>query len=121
MEAKLKGILSPDIDDLENYHPEDPTCFGFLLRAMVGPADEEGQESFDIEVCTPKWLEKTYRSDDVVVGRHHLIVREYNFDRIVGKINNFVRSCSGKDWDEVAAKVSRLGYWEFEDYADRRD
>ncbi|MES2662168.1 MAG: immunity 8 family protein [Pseudomonadota bacterium] len=116
MNAELKRLHSPDIYDLENYQPEHPRKFGFLLQAMVGPKGKEGEESFDLEVCTPGWLEEAYGPDEVIIGQHYLIVREYNYQRIVASIENFLRDCSGKNWREVGEKVSRLGKWEFEDY-----
>jgi len=119
MKAKLKRLHSPDIKDLENYLPEDHQNFGFLLQAMIGPECLEGEESFDIEVCTPKWLEEKYNIDDVVIGRHHIIVQEYNYKRIVNTINKYISNCDGANWDEVALKVSRLGRWEFEDYTEK--
>ena len=79
MNAELKRVHSPDIQNLESYMPENSETFGFLLQAMVGPEGEDGEESVDIEVCTPKWLEENYGQEDVVVGRHHLIVREYDY------------------------------------------
>ena len=118
MNAELKRVHSPDIQDLEQFVPESPDKFGFLLQAMIGPKDMDGEESFDIEVCTPKWLEERYDLEDVVIGRHHLIVREYNYGRLVKAIENFISQCSGKNWNEVAEKVSRLGMWEFEDYTE---
>jgi len=116
MKAKLKRLHSPDIHDLKKFQPKDPERFGFLLQAMVGPEDNEGEESFDIEVCTPRWLEETYGIDKVVIGRHHLIVREYNYPRIVATIKEFLQNSSGENRNEVAEKVSRLGKWEFEVY-----
>lgn len=118
MKAKLKRVHSPEIDDLQNYQPRNPESFGFLLQAMIGPEDTDGEESFDIEVCTPKWIEDTYNLSDVVIGRHHLIVREYDYDRIIGAIRHFLLDCSGQSWNEVANKVARLGKWEFEDYVE---
>jgi hypothetical protein len=118
MNADLKRLHSPDIYDLENYQPVHPDKFGFLLQVMVGLEGEEGEESFDIEVCTPRWLEETYSMDDVVIGRHHLIIRHYNYQRIVATIKKFLRNCTGESWNEIAEKVSRLGKWEFEDYAE---
>ncbi|HAC88551.1 MAG: hypothetical protein CMG91_06435 [Marinobacter sp.] len=118
MNAEIKRLHSPDIHDLELYQPEVPEKFGFLLQVMVGPEGVDGEESFDIEVCTPKWLEETYGMNEVVIGRHHLIVREYNYQKIADTIQDFLRECTGESWIEVAEKVSRLGKWEFEDYID---
>lgn len=116
MEAELKRLHSPDIFDLEKYRPEDSESFCFLLQAFVGPKGEEGEESFDIEVCTPKWLATHFDSDEVTIGQHYLIVREFNYKKISSAIEKFLNHCSGEDWKEVAGKVSRLGRWEFEDY-----
>lgn len=118
MNAELKRLHSPDVYDLENYQPEDPGKFGFLLQAMIGPEGKEGEESFDMDVCTPRWLEETHGIDEVVIGRHYLIVREYNYQRIVTTIKDFLRDCSGENWSDVAERVSRLGKWEFEDYTE---
>ena len=118
MKAVLKRLHSPDIHDLENYQPEDPKKFGFLLQAMIGPEGQNGEESFDIEVCTPKWLEETYNDDQVVIGLYHLIVRKYNYQKIVLAIKGFLLDCYGENWNEIVEKVSRLGKWEFDGYVD---
>jgi len=52
MRAILKGLHSTEIADVENYMPHEEDNFGFVLRAMVGPMNGEGEESFDIVVCT---------------------------------------------------------------------
>ncbi|WP_434572532.1 immunity 8 family protein [Pseudomonas sp. Z3-8] len=116
MNAELKRVHSPDIYNLESYHPECSDNFGFLLQAMIGPAGEDGEESFEIEVCTPKWIEKNLGEGGVLIGMHYLIVREYNYQKIVQVIEKFLLGCSGASWSEVSKKVSRLGFWEFEVY-----
>jgi len=121
MKAKVKGIHSPDIFDLASYIPNDAEKFSLLLQIMVGPADSDGEESFDIEVCTPQWLIETYQKNDVLIGRHYLIVFEYNYDRIISRIVSYISSCEGKTWHELAEKIGRLGLWEFEDYQSRND
>jgi hypothetical protein len=118
MNAELKRVHSPDIGNLETYQPEHLEKFSFLLQAMIGPEGERGEESFDIQVCTPKWLEETYKLEDIIVGRHHLIIREYDYERIINAIKDFLKLCSGKNWNEVAKKVARLGKWEYEDYVE---
>ena len=121
MKAEIKRIHSPDIDSLSTYSPGDPESFSFLLQAFVGPKDTEGEESFCIQVCTPKWLNENYNQEDVIIGRHLLIVLNYNYDRILNRIKEYVRSCSGKTWKEVAEKIGRIGRWEFEDYSESGD
>jgi hypothetical protein len=119
MRAKINSFHSADINDLFNFKPQDPENFCFLLEMMIGPDCEEGEESFGIQVCTPIWLLSIMKKEDVIPGRHFLIVLEYNFERIYKKIKHLIENCTGADWSEVAEKVSRIGYWEFEDYQDQ--
>ena len=112
MQAVLKGLYSDDIPNVETYVPDEEDNFGFVLRAMVGPLDGEGEESFDIVVCTPKWLAEKYGPSEVLLGLHKLIVFKYNFPRVRGFIEKFLMRCSGNTWQEIGQKVSLLGQWE---------
>jgi hypothetical protein len=116
MKAKLKRLHSPDVD-LQSFWPENPQCFSFLLQAMIGPVDSEGEESFDIEVCTPEWLRSQYSDTDVLPGRHLLIVFDYDLDRIKNYISRYCERCEADNWEGLASKLSRLGQWEFEGYS----
>jgi hypothetical protein len=116
MRATLKEILSPDIPNLRNYQPENPQKFGFPLQLLIGPRDVEGMESFQLTVCTPMWLAEKYTPQDILIGRHLLIVFEYDFQRLLQRLRDKVESCHGETWQEVAEKVGRLALWEFEDY-----
>ena len=116
MQAVVKSLSSVDMSDVETYLPDEEDNFGFLLRAMIGPKDEEGEESFDIFVCTPKWLIEKYGASDVLLGLHKLIVFKYDYLRLRQFIEKFLMHCSGDTWDEIARKVNLLGHWEFENY-----
>jgi Immunity protein 8 len=116
MQAVLKRLHCTDIANVETYVPEEEDNFGFVLRAMVGPLNEEGEESFDITVCTPKWLTKTYQPSEVLLGLHKLLVFRYDYLRVRGFIEKFLMRCSGDTWQEVGQKVSLLGQCEFENY-----
>ncbi len=82
---------------------------------MAGPADGPGQESFAITVCTPTWFEQNMKGV-VGSGWHHLFMKQYNYDELYKYVSEYCSRCTGNTWAEVAQKVARLGYWEFEDY-----
>jgi hypothetical protein len=90
--------------------------FAFLLQILVGPQDAPGEESFDVFVCTPRWLLHNHQPTDIVEGRHNLIVFEYDFERLSDFITNRVTACEGRTWQELGERIGRLGKWEFEDY-----
>jgi hypothetical protein len=116
MRASLRRLHSPDVDDLAGYRPEPADDFGLLLQVFAGPEGAEGEEAFDLILCTPKWLERTHDESDVVSGRHHLIVFRYDYDRLVRALEVQCQSAEGESWQDVAAKLSRFARWEFEDY-----
>lgn len=116
MQPVLKSLHSTDIADVETYLPDEEDNFGFTLRAMIGLMNEEGEESFDIVVCTPKWLMGRYGPSDVLLGLHKLIVFKYDYLRLRQFIDKYLMRCSGNTWKEVADKVSLLGQWEFEGF-----
>jgi hypothetical protein len=84
---------------------------------LVGPSTSEGEESFDICVCSPEWLQQEHQP---IIGRHLLIVNHFDWPSIEAFLELKVAECSGTSWDEVAEKVGRLGHWEFEDYRPAR-
>jgi Immunity protein 8 len=111
--AKLKRLGSTDTPSLETFQPDGP--FGIYIFAMVGPAGSAGEESFGITVCTPEWFAENMKNN-VVSGRHHLFVKEYNYEELKSFMIGYWSRCMGNSWAEVAQKVSRIGYWEFEGY-----
>jgi hypothetical protein len=83
---------------------------------MIGPAEREGEESFDMVVCTPEWLKQNHVATEIVLGRHHVIVFGYDYESLASYIASFAERCTGESWQDVAQQLSRLGKWEFEDY-----
>ncbi len=116
MRAKLKSYNATDVQDLNAYRPADPRNFRFTMELFIGPDSEEGEETFQVTVCTPDWLKSQHGPNDVVVGRHHLIVFEFDLKRIVRFIEEYCANTEGSSWHEIGEKLGRLGYWEFEDY-----
>lgn len=116
--ACLKRLHSPDVYDLDSYRPTDESRFALQLQAFFGPEGSEGEESFDLVVCTPGWLAQKVEQERVISGRHYLIVNEYNIEEIRTFLVRYATRCPGRTWNEVAEKLARIGLWEFEDYTE---
>jgi hypothetical protein len=116
MRAQLKSLhLDPDPARL----PDDPAEFSFLARMIVGPPDSPFEESFDITVCTPEWLAEACRKvGGIYDPRHHLVVNLDEFDKraLHAWLAARVQEVQADTWAQVGERLSRLGYWEFEDY-----
>jgi len=116
VQAEIKRLHSPDVSNLVTYVPEDPGDFGFLLQIMAGPVGQNGEESFDVTVCTALWMGNHLGPEGILPGRHYLVVNSYDYRRLEEFLRHFVARCSGSTWGEVANRLARLGKWEFEDY-----
>ncbi len=116
MKPQLKDMHSIDVDNLEAFKPEIDDNFSLRLSLLIGPQNQPGEESFDVFICTPKWLLDNMGKEEIIIGRHYLIVSEFNFTKIKDRLLQFIHSCEGENWKDCAMKLSRLGYWEFEDY-----
>lgn len=117
MRAILKEFYCLDINvPLTEYSPDSSDNFGFWGRLIVGEEKMGGEESFDIMVCTPQWLISNHKVSDIIIGRHYLIVFEYNYERIYSKLKSIVEGIEANSWEEIGLIIGRLGKWEFEDY-----
>ena len=116
IKAVLKYIHSPDVPDLARFSPTEGDNFCILLQLMVSPLHIDGRESFDLLLCTPQWLIANSKKSDLIIGRHYLIVFEYNYERIYNKLKDLVEKAEGDTWDDIGNKIGRIGRWEFEDY-----
>ncbi|MET8763935.1 Imm8 family immunity protein [Lentzea sp. NPDC004782] len=115
MRAAVRAFISPDVD-LEDFRPDDPDDFSFLLQALVGPADGEGEESVQFNVCTLASLASTMSSQRVLFGRSLVIVSTSRIGEILDSVRTAIERTEGASWADVAERLSRLGYYEFEDY-----
>lgn len=119
MHAQLRS-LSVKVGPLSEFTPADPTYFGALLDATIGPAGGLGEEIFQATVCSPRWL-----ADNVLAGpnkgfafvRHHLVIDHWDAAHVEKLIVDLCGRVSGPTWSDVANKLSRYLAWEFEDYA----
>lgn len=103
-------------EPLSSYLSMDLERFNLLVRVMVGPHPGEGEEAFDVAICTPLWLSDECERSGWVSGQHTIIVSAYRWPVIETAIKKLVEQHSGHSWREVACKVAQVGQWEFTDF-----
>lgn len=111
--AEVKGFRSADLD---SGRSEDPTDVHVAIELDVGPADEPGEEQFQIVVISPTALAREVDNSPILIGRHYLIVRELDLPAIRRFLKDRIEAMESDTWPELAARIGRLGLWEFEDY-----
>lgn len=116
MRAAIRHIVTMDDEPLEMAKIDNPNNAGHWVRILAGPAGGLGEESFDVNVCTPDWLRDEVERTGPMVGRHLLIVGRWDAEKIRLVITGLVARVEGLDWQAVAEQLGRIGYWEFEDY-----
>ena len=115
MRARIVRFDSLDVD-LRTYVPADPFNDAIWLRMYVGPQDHPGEESFDVLICTPAWLQGIALENGPQIGRHHLIVAEIDLPIVQNFLSRAVEQLDEASWEGLAEKIGRIGSWEFEDY-----
>ena len=100
MKAEIKYIYSPDIDNLEHYSAQG--AFALLVQIIMSPKGEEGEESFNVTVCSPAYLEKTL-GEDIINCRHYVIMKEFNY-----RNSNYHKNCEHKRLTSQGKNASKL-------------
>lgn len=109
MRAEVRSFEWPDLDE--------PGSSEFTLMVFTaGTVGGQGGDLFQIEVCTPEGLADLIRRDGIVSGRHRLFMEHIDTARVEAWVQDRLRRIDGETWTEVAEKIARLGFWEFEDY-----
>jgi hypothetical protein len=112
MRASVRRFLSPDVD-LEDFRPEDPEKFMFLLQVLVGPVDSIGEESLQFIVVSLGALRELVAADGAVLGRSLVVVDGARMDRILGFVRSAIERMEAPTWAELGRRLARLGVYEW--------
>lgn len=118
IKADLKSI-SYEIERHDSYFPEDAESFWVFVELGVGVLGEDGVDFFHLYVTTPAFLQKQFAVYDythIQWGHHILIVSDFNKVYIENEIKKTVEANSmGVSWVEIAKKLAKYFYWEFDE------
>lgn len=116
MRATIKGYDSYEIEDFHTYKPDDALVFAVSINFEIGPVGSAGADNFQLTIATPEFLRIQYPGDVCYFLRHYLLVKEYDFSRILAFMTKYVNSLEAETWEQLAEKIGRVALWEFEDY-----
>lgn len=107
MIPEIRWLYSPDVD-LPTFSPDARAPWGFLLQIGLGVHGEEGEDSFDLMVCSPQWIEVHYGAEALVDGRHHLFMLRYSYSALQDELKRRVEQAAAATWDEVVSKFGEF-------------
>lgn len=116
LRAELKGLWSIDLPQGPPELPVDPENCWVNISADIGTVGDPGADEFSFIVTTPKFLATEIHGSDYRLGRELIIVEAFRWEVIEKAIERLVHTFSGETWEELATKLGRYAYWEFEDY-----
>ena len=114
MKAEIRSIDLIDYEDWA-YWPDDPCNFHVAAEALIGPEGSPGAEIFSFEVCTSRWV-ILHGEREAHFVRHLILMDEYDENALKSLVRNLVENTTGETWREIAEKLARYMFWEFEDY-----
>jgi immunity protein 8 of polymorphic toxin system len=116
MRASIRAtMLLDDGSDIGSYQSLDPRNDSVWVRLLIGPVESDGAESFDINICTPEWLESEAAREPFFPS-YCLVVPHVDLVSAVSFVRRTVDSIEGQDWTEISQQISRFSRWEFESY-----
>jgi len=119
MNALIKDFYSSDVPNLYAWDPVVREEIYFPLQLTIGLPEDEGGHTFQVMVATPEAVRKhvfDISSEGQMLLGKYLIVSDYSWKDILDTLNHVVESCEGRSWDDIVGKLSKIFWWEFEDY-----
>ena len=113
--AELKALSGNIGELLEELQPVRGS-FCHTLRAEIGVRGEEGADAFEFDVCSPEYLESETASYPILSGEDLIITRRFDPEQVEQFVRKRLRHTTGKDWGEIAERISKWARWEYGDY-----
>ncbi|ULJ68909.1 immunity 8 family protein [Wielerella bovis] len=109
---ELKKISCLDYD-LTEFPPEIRDNFCILLILKIGFAGKTSMDTFNVAVCSPKWL--AHHLDKPQSGRHMIIIQSFDFPELLILIKRILNQCQAETESLAIQKITRYFAWELED------
>ncbi|HXE06998.1 MAG TPA: Imm8 family immunity protein [Acidobacteriaceae bacterium] len=103
-------------EPLESFRPVDARDFAVSLTILIGPESQPGEELFYLSICTAEWLRNQCEKHGYFFTGRRLVMDHWDFDLIKQFLDKRISTLVAESWEDLATMITRIAYWEFEDY-----
>ena len=94
--------------------PDAPDVFQYSYNVDVTVVDDEGIElpgtiTFCFEVVSTRWIDRQLQQNNVMIGRHFLVIPNDNLTLVDTKLRDYINSITGATIEEIAEKLEKIG------------
>lgn len=115
LQAELRALETQSGDQLTEVTPVSGS-FCHTLRAEIGISGEVGADAFELDVCSPEWLESELETYPALSGGSRVFMRRFDPEEVETYVRKRLRHAVGDDWQAIAQQIGQWARWEFADY-----
>jgi len=114
---KIESISSTEVEVyLGSWYPASNDDVFICGDLEIGFSDnDDGTNLFYVTLATPEALRKNAQGF-LLADNKTLVVSGYSYGNIVKELNNILKKCSRKDWEQSCEVLRHYFQWEYEDY-----
>ncbi len=116
MRPRIESIGTPDGEPLESIKVADVRSFNEVVRVLIGPSVGEGEEIFDIYICSPGWIECQCEEKGYWLARRTWVLSHWEVSLVRRAIQETVLRVTGNSWQAISQQLAAFMMWEFQDY-----
>jgi Immunity protein 8 len=112
----IQQIACLDVPDVQTWCPARPEDLFLGVDIKIGVEGEWGSDDFQLVVASSSAITKHQHQYATKHLDRALVLEEFAWDTVVEYIHQKTLSCTGANWEEIAAKLTEYFLWEYEDY-----
>lgn len=108
---ELKDYWCSDIDDLDNWEPDDPQYVDLWFSVAVGIEGEEGADDFQVHLVSERQVSQ-------IQDKKYMLVIPYykNWKDVVSRVRESISTCEDINWLGMSLQLEKKYLWEYHNY-----
>ncbi|NQZ07406.1 MAG: hypothetical protein HRT35_09630 [Algicola sp.] len=112
----LNSLSSAEVD-LKYWKPNSNQDIFICLDLEISFENKaDGSNLFYVTLASPEAL-RIHRKGIVLVKNKTLVVKEFDYEALMQRINEILCQCTRNTWEESCTVLQKYFSWEYEDYS----